>query len=68
MTCSCKFLPTLQVWEPIVLIRPSWNASETVDLISNTEDYRDEPLAALQIAEERAAKWLERNSPLDSGA
>lgn len=68
VTCSCKLLPTLALWEPIVLIRRSWNAIETVDLISSPGDYRDEPDAALRIAEERAAAWVASNPPGDVGA
>ena len=64
VTCSCKFLPTLALWEPNVLIRPAWNSIDIVDLISNPDDYRNDAHGALRVAQDKVTAWLASNPPL----
>ena len=61
VTRGCKFLPTLSLWEPLVLIKPSWNPAETVDLLARPEQYRSTSKRALEVATDLLIDWLLTN-------
>jgi len=58
VTRGYKFLPTLNRWEPLVLIRSSWRSTDVVDLVTKPEEYRDTPEDALRVAATMLADWL----------
>jgi hypothetical protein len=61
VTRGCKFLPTLNLWEPLVWINPSWSPAEMVDLVARPEHYRDTSHDALGVATDLLASWIVDN-------
>lgn len=62
VTISCRYLLDRNLWEPMALIRPAWDASATVELAAEPQGCRGTIDDALDVATDLVVAWLRDQS------